>query len=286
MAAELLYGAPLAERLKSEAALRVERLKERGVPPRVVAVHNRDHPACRVYLRMQRGLCAKLGIDYEAREIDASTATQDLAGMIEGLNLDSRVTGITVHMPLPPQIDRNLILRTVSPEKDIEGTHPHNLGMLVYEDRDPCPCAARAAVELLRSVEPDLRGLEAVIIGHSEMVGKSICYLLLQSKLASATPTICHVATRDLRAHTRRADVLFVAAGKAGLVRGDMIKPGATVIDIGINEGPKGTIVGDVSLEEARERAGRITPVPGGVGPVTLAVLLRNIAVCAERISS
>ena len=286
MSAEILQGKVIAEKLKEGLAEKVTSLGEKGAAPRVAAVHNVENPACRVYLRMQRNLCRKLGIEYTVREVNASTTEKEVIEAVQGLNLDSRVTGITVHMPLPAGIDAARVVRTVSPEKDIEGTHPHNLGMLVFEDHNPCPCAARAAVEIVRTVRPNFKGLEAVIIGHSEMVGKSLSYLMLQSRLESATPTICHVATRDLKAHTRRADVLFVAAGKAGLVRGDMIKPGATVVDIGINETPDGKIVGDVAYHEALEVAGHITPVPGGVGPVTLAVLLRNIVTCAERLAS
>ncbi|MHC4606787.1 MAG: bifunctional 5,10-methylenetetrahydrofolate dehydrogenase/5,10-methenyltetrahydrofolate cyclohydrolase [Planctomycetota bacterium] len=285
MPAELLHGKPIADRLKAEAAWEVDSLWKKGVLPRVAAIHNAGSPACRVYMRMQRGLCKRFGIEYTTREFDDSATEREIVDMIEGFNRDPRITGITVHLPPPARVEAGRLLQAVSPDKDIEGTHPHNLGMLAYEDRDPCPCAARAAVEILRSVEPNFKGLEAVIIGHSEMVGKSISYLLLQSAMESATPTICHIATRDLKEHTKRADVLFVAAGKRGLVRGDMIKPGATVIDVGINEEPDGSIVGDVVFDEVVKVAGRITPVPGGVGPVAIAVLLRNILVCANRMA-
>jgi methylenetetrahydrofolate dehydrogenase (NADP+)/methenyltetrahydrofolate cyclohydrolase len=157
--------------------------------------------------------------------------------------------------------------------------------MIALGPHSPTPCAAGAAVEILKSAVPSLKGLEVVIIGHSTLVGKTIANMLLQSKRESATPTICHIATRDVNFHTRRADALIVAAGKAGLVRGGMIKPGAVVIDIGVNRTPEGKTVGDVVFEEAVAVAGAITPVPGGVGPVTLALLLRNIIDCARACS-
>lgn len=281
MTAELLYGKPIVAAIKARMAGEIAALRARGIAPSVAAIHCPASGAARLYGKMQKSLCDEMGIAYATREIDATFGEERIASIIRELNDDPAVTGITLHMPLPDDIDANRLTVIIDPRKDIEGTHPHNMGMLAYGYHDPSPCAARAAVELLRSVAPSLKGREIVIVGHSVIVGKPIALLLLQSKLDAPTPTVCHIATRDLAFHTRRADVLFVAAGKAGLIRADMIKPGAVVIDIGINkQGDK--IVGDVAFDEAREVCAYLSPVPGGVGPVTMAMLLQNIVACAK----
>ncbi len=298
MTAVLLEGAAIAAGLRGRLMPDLDALRARGVRPKVVAINNVDNAAARVYLRMQQGLCEESGVAFELREIHRNSTEAEILAHLKVLNEDPKVTGITVHLPLPEGIDPFRILRCIAPFKDVEGTHPHNLGMLSYGYHDPSPCAARAAVEILKSVRPDLAGLEVVIVGHSELVGKPIGLLLLQSRRGAATPTICHIATRDLAAHTRRADVLFAAAGKAELIHGDMIKPGAVVIDIGVNSvpqldaagkpvvdakgKPKRRLVGDVHHDEAAKIASHLTPVPGGVGPVTMAVLLQNIVACAK----
>jgi methylenetetrahydrofolate dehydrogenase (NADP+)/methenyltetrahydrofolate cyclohydrolase len=178
-------------------------------------------------------------------------------------------------------VDANRVMRSISPAKDIEGIHPQNLGLLAFGEHHPAPCAASAAVEIARRARPSFRGMNAVVVGRSALVGKAIALLLLQSKAGAPTPTICHTATPDLGEYTRRADLLFAAAGRAGLVRGAMVKPGSLVIDVGINETPDGKLVGDVVFDEAKEVAGGLTPVPGGVGPVCMSILLRNIVACA-----
>lgn len=281
MAATLLTGEPIAKRLKAVWGKEIEALRRKGVQPKVAALHNSANAACRIYRKMQQGLCDEFSIPFEVTSIQEGTSTQEVRERVQELNGDPKITGITVHWPLPDPIDPNEIMLAVSPRKDIEGTHPQNLGMLSLGPHTPAPCAARAALEILRTITPSFKGLEVIIVGHSTLVGKAIANLLLQSKYESATPTICHVATTDMAFHTRRADVLIVAAGKAGLVRGDMIKQGAVVIDIGVNRTAEGKLVGDVVFDEAKEVAGAITPVPGGVGPVTIALLLRNIIDCA-----
>lgn len=278
MTAVLLEGASLARRLREEHSREIAAL---GFRPRVVAIHNADNPACRVYLRMQRSLFEKCGVDYEVVPISAGTPERRILATIEELNRKRDVHAITVHLPVPEPVDTYRVLRSIDPAKDLEGTHPHNIGMIAYGEHNPTPCAARAAVELARSVHPSFRGMEACIVGHGALVGKTITFLLLQSRTEAPTPVTCHIATRDLALHTRRADLLFVAVGKAGLIRSDMVKPGATVLDIGINKvGDK--IVGDVA-EEVREVAGRLTPVPGGVGPATLGILLQNLLACVRQ---
>lgn len=275
MTAKLLEGEALAKRLREQAAREIAEL---GLRPRVVAIHNRDNPAVRVYSRMQKGVFDKVGVEYEVRPISSTTSEADVLSIVDSLNRDEAVHGITVHLPLPEGHDTYRVLRAIDPAKDVEGTHPHNIGMIAYGEHNPTPCAARAAVELARQAHASFRGMEACIVGHGALVGKPIAFLLLQSKLEAPTPVVCHIATRDLAFHTRRADLLFVAAGKAGLITKDMVKPGATVVDIGINKvGDK--IVGDAAPEVA-EVAGWLTPVPGGVGPVTLGILLKNLVAC------
>lgn len=278
MTAKRLEGEALARRLREEFVREVAKL---GVRPRVVAIHHKDNPAVRVYSRMQKSLFEKVGVEYEVRPISSTTSEADVLSVVDSLNRDEAVHGITVHLPLPEAHDTYRVLRSIDPSKDVEGTHPHNIGMIAYGEHNPTPCAARAAVELARQAHPSFQGLEACIVGHGALVGKPIAFLLLQSKLEAPTPVICHIATRDLALHTRRADLLFVAAGKAGLIRKDMVKPGATVVDVGINKvGDK--IVGDAA-EDVAEVAGWLTPVPGGVGPVTMGILLRNLLACLTK---
>ena len=278
MTVQLLEGGTLARHLREKHAQEISAL---GFRPRVAAIHNTDNPACRVYLRMQRSLFEKCGVDYDVVPISSATSEADLRKRIGESNRSRDVHAVTVHLPLPERFDTYGILRSVDPAKDLEGTHPHNIGMIAYGEHNPTPCAARAAVELARSAHPTFRGMEACIVGHGALVGKPIAFLLLQSKTEAPTPVICHIATEDLASHTRRADLLFVAVGKASLIRRDMVKPGATVVDIGINKvGDK--IVGDVA-EDVREVAGRLTPVPGGVGPVTLGILLQNLLACVRQ---
>lgn len=273
MTANILYGEPLADRIKS------------GLPPvkaRVVAISNMEDEAAQVYLRRQKKLCEKHGVGYVVEPIDSKTPAGAVFRLLERLNSDRTVTGISVHMPLPEQMEPLKVLAAMSPLKDIEAAHPHNLGMLMHGEHAPSPAAATAAVELARTVLPSMAGLDAVVVGRSPWVGRPLGLILLQSRREAPTVTYCHTSTRDLAAHTRRADVLFVAAGRAKLITRDMIKPGATVIDVGINA-VDGTVTGDVDFEGVREVAAHLSPVPGGVGPVCLAVLLRNIAVCAQR---
>ena len=264
-----------------EAAL--AELRGLASPPRVVALHNPESPAARYYLRAQRKTCTEAGVAYEVRTLEPGWDQAKVLALIRELNADRQVTGITVHTPLPKGMDQDAVMSAISPAKDIEGIHPENLGRLAFGDHRPAPCAASAAVELARLARPSFKGLDAVVVGRSALVGKAIALLLLQSRADAPTPTLCHTATADLGAHTRRADLLFAAAGRAGLIRGDMVKPGAVVIDVGINETPDGKLTGDVVFDEVKEVAGVLTPVPGGVGPVCHSILLRNIAACARR---
>ncbi len=298
MSAKLLNGEPLAVTIKEGLKKEIEELKGKGITPSLVAVQVGENPASRIYIRNQKKSCEEIGIDYQLHELSAETTEEELLQFIGKLNGDARVTGIILQMPLPSQINSRRIQATISPSKDVEGMNPANLGMLLYGQAKVAPCTALGAMELLKSSGVDLKGQEVTVVGHSEIVGKPIILMLLQSLDASPTPTVCHIATRDLAAHTRKADVLIVAVGKAGLIKGDMIKEGAIVIDIGINRvpllddkgnpvlndkgKPKKKMVGDVVFEEAVEKASYISPVPGGVGPLTTAMLLKNTVECAK----
>ncbi|MCD5402154.1 bifunctional 5,10-methylenetetrahydrofolate dehydrogenase/5,10-methenyltetrahydrofolate cyclohydrolase [candidate division NPL-UPA2 bacterium] len=298
MTAKLLDGEALAGRIKEGLKKEIEELRGKGITPYLAAVQVGENPASRVYIRNQKKSCEEIGIDYQLHELSDGITEDELLQFIEKLSGEAQVTGIILQMPLPSQINARRVQATISPSKDVEGMNPANMGMLVYGQAKVAPCTALGAMELLKSSSVDLKGQEVTIVGHSEIVGKPLTLMLLQSPDASPTPTVCHIATRDLAAHTRRADILIVAVGKAGLIKGDMVKEGAIVIDIGINRvpvldekgnpvfnekgKPKKKTVGDVVFEEAAERASYLSPVPGGVGPLTTAMLLKNTVECAK----
>ncbi|MCX5655235.1 MAG: bifunctional 5,10-methylenetetrahydrofolate dehydrogenase/5,10-methenyltetrahydrofolate cyclohydrolase [Planctomycetota bacterium] len=322
MPARLIDGEAVAAKMNQETAATVAELAAAGRRPHLVAVQVGENPASKIYTNQQAKNCETVGIEYELLNLPAETTQADLIAKIESLNADPRVTGLILQMPLPPQIDARVIQVRISPDKDVEGMHPQNMGRLFYGGGTVAPCTPMAAVELLRSVQADLAGKEVVVVGHSEIVGKPIAAILLQSLSASPTVTVCHVATKDLASHTRRAEILFVATGVSQarwmgyqrlkkacenpalanlgpLVKADMLRPGAIVIDVAINRIPKALdangdaiknekgkpdmkTVGDVDFEAALQVAGAITPVPGGVGPVTVAMLLRNTVRAAK----
>ncbi len=293
MAGKIIDGKSLAAKFKEDIKREVGELKDkRKVTPLLAAIQVGENPASRVYVKSQRKSCEEVGIDYQLQELPEATSEEELLQFVEKLNRDDKVTGIILEMPLPQQINGRRVQRAITPMKDVEGMSPSNMGMLVYGSPMLAPCTALAAMELLKSTGVDIKGKEVTVVGHSEIVGKPITLFLLSSVLESATPTVCHIATRDLASHTRNAEILIVAVGKAGLIKGDMIKQGAIVIDVGINRVPvlddkgkpvvdsegkrKMKTVGDVVFEEAVEKASYITPVPGGVGPLTVVMLLRN----------
>lgn len=298
MAAVLLQGDKLASEMKQRLKQDIENLKAEGVPPHLVAVQVGESAAAKVYLRQQQKACEEIDIEYEVKELPQSTTQQELLSFIEKLNQDDAVTGIILMMPLPKDIDARQVQITISPDKDVEGMHPANMGRLVYGEIGLSPCTARAAVELLKSSGVELKGKELVVVGHSEIVGKPVALMLLASQMESPTVTVCHIATKDLAFHTKRADILLVAAGKPGLIKADMVKDGVIVIDIGINRvpvtdengnpvlndkgKPKKKTVGDVDFEGIKEKASFITPVPGGVGPMTTTMLLYNTVESAK----
>ncbi len=276
MTATILDGKALAAKL-AEKLLQWRRGPLGGEPVRLVSLSLGESPATRLFLRNQARVAARVEIEFQARNLPAETSEAQLVETILSLNRDPGVTGILVQRPLPPHIDGRRIQSKVHPDKDVEGMNPANIGTILYRQPMLCPCTALAAFRILLSTGLDPKGAEAVVVGHSEIVGKPVA-ILLMNRLA--TTTVCHVGTKDLARHTREAEILVVAVGKAGLVRGDMIRKGATVIDIGINRvrGEDGAwkTVGDVDFPSALERAGAITPVPGGVGPVTVMSLMEN----------
>jgi methylenetetrahydrofolate dehydrogenase (NADP+)/methenyltetrahydrofolate cyclohydrolase len=230
-------------------------------------------------MKRQRTNCEKAGIRYDLHEI-GSKPQEEVLALVQKLAADRTVTGITVHQPMPKGFDENRVMASVPADKDIEATHPLNLGRVEQGAAGPQPVAARGAIEILRAHRPDCRGLHAVVVGRSAMVGKAAALMLLNFGAQAPTVTVCHSATKDLDAHTRQADIVIAAVGRPKLIKA--VKPGAIVIDIGINRLPDKTLCGDVDVEAVKEVAGAITPVPGGVGPVALAIWLRNIVECAR----
>ncbi|MFY0617061.1 bifunctional 5,10-methylenetetrahydrofolate dehydrogenase/5,10-methenyltetrahydrofolate cyclohydrolase [Shimia sp.] len=282
MRAAVIDGKAVAAELRAEVRADAQKLSELGWSPRLVSVSVGDSAAAELYVRNQQKQAESAGVQFEARSYPAETSLEQLIGILQGLNHDPRVNGIIIQRPLPDHIPVKALQKTVHPLKDVEGMHPASIGNIVYNDLALGPCTAVAAVEILKTLPLQMEGLNVTVIGHSEIVGKPIAFLMMG---LGATVTVCHHMTRSVAMHSRAADAVFVAVGKPGLVTGDMIKPGAAVIDIGINrvEKPDGArTVGDADFASCSDVAGWITPVPGGVGPVTVATLMKN-AVLATR---
>jgi methylenetetrahydrofolate dehydrogenase (NADP+) / methenyltetrahydrofolate cyclohydrolase len=288
--AKLLDGRKLGLKIKESLKDEVSTLRGKGITPSLVAVQIGKDPSSYIYLKQQKKSCEEIGVNYELKEFPEDIPEKDLLKEIEKLNKDSKITGIIIQMPLPKSLNAHKIQISVTPEKDVEGIHPYNMGMLVYGKSNIAPPTAEAAVELLKSSGIEIKGKEVVIVGRSAIVGKPVALLLLKDKKNSPTPTICHSVTKDMAFHTKRADILIVAVGKAHIIKGDMIKKGAIVIDVGINEAPEDLknigkkIVGDVEFDEAIKKASFVSPVPGGVGPLTVSMFLKNIVECAKKI--
>jgi len=281
--AALIDGKAIAARKRAEIAEQAAALAGAGWQPRLVSISVGDAAAAALYVRNQQRSAESAGVQFEARNYDATMSLEQLVGLLQGLNADPRVNGIIIQRPLPDHIPVKALQKAVHPLKDVEGMHPASIGNIVYNDLALGPCTAVAAVEILKTLPLRLEGLDVTVIGHSEIVGKPIAFLLMG---LGATVTVCHHMTRSVAMHSRASDAVFVAVGKAGLVTGEMVKPGAALIDIGINrvdtpEGPR--TLGDADFDSCAEVAGWITPVPGGVGPVTVAVLMQN-AVLATRL--
>jgi methylenetetrahydrofolate dehydrogenase (NADP+)/methenyltetrahydrofolate cyclohydrolase len=287
--ARLIDGAALARRVRERVAADVAELKARGVTPGLAVVLVGDDPASAVYVHHKTKDCQEVGIRGEQIRMPATTPQDELLAVVDRLNGDPAVHGILVQMPVPKQIDPAAVIARIAPEKDVDGFNPVNVGKTYIGDPDGfAPCTPAGVMVMLRDADVELRGAEVVVIGRSNIVGKPMAALLVQPGV-DATVTVCHSRTRDLAAHTRRADVVIAAIGRARFVTPDMVKPGAVVIDVGMNriEDPttkSGTrLVGDVDFDAVRHVASAITPVPGGVGPMTRAMLLENTVRAARR---
>lgn len=280
MAAQIIDGKAIAAKVRQKIGEKVEALKAKGITPGLAVVLVGDDPASKVYVGMKKKNCVELGMYSADHELPASTTEEELLALIKQLNEDERVHGILVQLPLPAQIDTDKVLEAISPEKDADGFHPYNVGRLAIGKPTMQPCTPYGVMVMLDETGCDLKGKEVVVVGRSNIVGKPVALMCLARH---ATVTICHSRTKDLPDVVRRADVVIAAVGKAEMVKGDWIKPGAVVIDVGINRGEGKKLLGDVEYAAAAERASAITPVPGGVGPMTIAMLLQNTLEAAER---
>jgi methylenetetrahydrofolate dehydrogenase (NADP+)/methenyltetrahydrofolate cyclohydrolase len=289
MTASIIDGRALAEEVRTEIRPRIARLAERGAPPHLLAMRAGDDPASGLYTRSQARACEAEGIRFSEEILPPGSDTAEVLERLAARNEDPEISGIILVKPLGPNVNFAALRAAIIPVKDVEGISPQNAGLLGLSAKVLHPCTAEAAVELAASTGFTFQGRHVVVVGKGDTVGAPLALLTLQRW---ATTTVCHYYTEDLAGHTRRADCLFVAAGSPRLITGDMVKSGAVVIDIGINRveqaQPDGTTrtvtVGDVDLETVREVAGHVTPVPGGVGPMTVAVLLRNTVTAAERL--
>jgi methylenetetrahydrofolate dehydrogenase (NADP+)/methenyltetrahydrofolate cyclohydrolase len=283
MAAKLIDGAAIAEAIKRDVAGRVAEFESRDFNIHLSALLVGGTPAGELYVQRQGEACRAVGIDYELVSLPADSSARAVKQAIRKLNTDTRVTGIMMHLPLPSHLEAPRVQYEIDVVKDVEGVNPANIGYVVYGRTLIAPCTALSVIELIKTTGVPLRGAEAVVVGASEIAGKPIALLLAEQM---ATVTLCHVATKDLAAHTRRAEILVVAVGHPGLIREQHVRDGAVVIDVGINrvsqpDGSRKT-VGDVDFESVSPKASHITPVPGGVGPMTVAMLLKNTLRSAE----
>jgi methylenetetrahydrofolate dehydrogenase (NADP+) / methenyltetrahydrofolate cyclohydrolase len=280
--ATIIDGKAIAAQIRSEVAERVQALQERGVIPGLAAVLVGDNQASRIYVGAKHKASADVGIRSEQVDLPAFVTEDNLLATIRRLNRDPEIHGIIVQLPLPGHLKELAVQMAVDPAKDVDGLHPINVGMMMRNDPTFPPPTPYGIVELLLRSGIELEGQEVVVVGYGELVGAPLSIMLAQDSIrGNATITICHVRTRDLAAHTRRADILVAAAGVPQMISGDMVKPGAAVVDVGVHRTPEG-LVGDVNFDEVVEVADAITPVPGGVGPTTVAMLLVNTVAAAE----
>jgi len=289
MTANMIDGTAIAASIQAELTAEVAELKEKhGIVPGLATVLVGDNPASQTYVKMKRKRCAEVGIYSVGRELPADAPQEQVEALVRELNADPAIHGILVQLPLPGHLDEEAVLNTISLHKDVDGFHPVNIGRLAMKGREAlfAPCTPAGCIELLDRIGVEIRGKEAVVLGRSNIVGLPVSMLLLKR---DATVTICHSRSRDLPAICRRADILVAAVGRAEMVRAEWVKPGAVVIDVGINRVDDPTakrgyrLVGDVAFGEVQEVAGWITPVPGGVGPMTIAMLLQNTVKGAKR---
>ena len=284
MTATLLDGKAMSRQIQTEIAEEIaDFIQNNGTVPCLAAVLVGDDPASEVYVRNKRRACERVGVESQFHHLPADTSQEDLLNLVAKLNKDHKVHGILVQLPLPVQIDTRRVLHAVAPHKDVDAFHPENVGLLVQGNPRFLPCTPHGVQQLLERSGIEIAGQNVVIVGRSDIVGKPLANMLVQrGKGGDATVTLCHSRTKDLPSVTRQADILVAAIGKAKFVTADMVKPGAAVIDVGINRTDDG-LVGDVDFDAVKEVAGHITPVPGGVGPLTIAMLLYNTLAAARQ---
>ena len=276
----ILDGKVVAALVQGEVARGAAELRSRGVVPTLAVVLVGEDPASRVYVGRKRAACQAVGIEARDHLLPQGLDERRLLDLVRDLNADRSVHGVLVQLPLPAGLDEDRVIAAVDPVKDVDGFHPENLGRLLAGSPGMLPCTPAGIMEILDHYGVDLKGAEAVVVGRSRIVGRPLSQLLL---MRHATVTVCHTRTRDLAAHTRRAELLAVAAGRPGVVTGDMVRPDAVVVDVGVNRLPDGRLAGDVDFATVSPRVRAITPVPGGVGPMTVAMLMRNTLAAARR---
>ena len=282
MTAQLIDGNALSKQLRTEVATRAQALKAKGITPGLAVVLVGDNPASQVYVRNKVKACEDSGLHSVLEKYDASMTEAALLARVEALNNDPAIHGILVQLPLPEHIDAQKVIEAISPAKDVDGFHIASAGALMTGMPGFWPCTPYGCMKMLESIGYDLKGKHAVVIGRSNIVGKPMALMLLQK---DATVTICHSRTKDLKAQTLQADVIVAAVGKRDVLTADMVKPGAVVLDVGMNRNDEGKLCGDVDFAGVKEVAGYITPVPGGVGPMTITMLLVNTLEAAERVA-
>jgi len=273
MAATLIDGKKVAAQIREEIKAEVAQLRENGIIPKLAVVLAGDDPASVVYARSKEKSCANVGIDFELFTLPGSAAEEEVLALIERLNRDDSVHGIMIELPLPKQMSKQRVLEAVSPLKDVDGVHPINRGYILSGGEGLFPATPQSCIEIMLRSGIEIKGKNAVIVGRGETVGKPLVFMMLNQ---NATVTVCHTKTADLGYHTRQADILIAAVGRAKMITADMIKPGAVVVDAGINQTENG-ICGDVDFENAKEVAGAISPVPGGVGSLTTVLIQKNV---------
>lgn len=277
--AKLLMGKEVSDRIKDEMKIEVENLKKAGINPGLAVILVGEDPASKVYVSNKKKACEYIGINSFEYKLPEETAEEELLALIDKLNNDNTVSGILCQLPVPKHINEESIINAIDPKKDVDAFHPVNVGKIMTGNYDFVPCTPAGVMELIKESGIDVTGKECVVVGRSNIVGKPMSMLLLHK---NGTVTICHSKTTDLKEKTKSADILVAAVGIPNFITGDMIKPGAVVIDVGINRIAPKTLVGDVDFASAEPVAGAITPVPGGVGPMTIAMLMKNTLKAAE----
>lgn len=283
MTAKIIDGKMISEQVKEELTREIAELKKQGIVPGLAVVIVGEDPASKVYVGQKEKACDALGIYSEKHALPEDTSQEELLNMVRRLNNDNKINGILVQMPLPGHLDEKEVINEILPEKDVDGYHPQSVGKLVVGEDTFLSCTPQGVHELLIRSDIEVNGKDAVVVGRSGVVGKPMAMILVQkAEGANATVTICHTGTKDIAAHTRRADILVVAAGRPKMITADMVKEGAVVIDVGIHRTDQG-LVGDVDFDAVKDKVSAITPVPGGVGPMTVAMLMKNTVKAAKQ---